>query len=94
MKFSTLIAGLLLLPALVFANPTTTTININTADSEALVDGLAGVGPEKAMAIVRYRQANGPFKQVNDLVQVKGIGENTIERNRAYITVDEQVSQP
>lgn len=92
MKFSTLIAGLLLLPALVFANPTT--ININTADSEALVDGLAGVGPEKAMAIVRYRQANGPFKQVNDLVQVKGIGENTIERNRAYITVDEQVSQP
>ncbi|VAW80318.1 hypothetical protein MNBD_GAMMA14-1111 [hydrothermal vent metagenome] len=92
MKFSTLIAGLLLLPALVFANPTT--ININTADSEALVDGLAGVGPEKAMAIVRYRQANGPFKQVNDLVQVKGIGENTIKRNRAYITVDEQVSQP
>ena len=92
MKFSTLIAGLLLLPALVFANPTT--ININTADSEALVDGLAGVGPEKAMAIVRYRQANGPFKQVNDLVQVKGIGENTIKRNRAYITVDEQASQP
>jgi len=41
MKFSTLMAGLLLLPALVFANPTT--ININTADSETLVDGLAGV---------------------------------------------------
>lgn len=91
MKLSTLMAGLLLLPVLAFANPT---ININTADSEALVDGLTGVGPEKALAIVRYRQSNGPFRQVNDLVQVKGIGEGTVERNRAYMTVGEQPSQP
>jgi len=91
MKFKTLIASLLLMPALVFANPT---ININTADSETLVDALTGVGPEKAMAIVRYRQANGPFAQVNDLVQVKGIGESTIRQNRTRMTVGEQTAKP
>lgn len=91
MKLKTLMASLLLMPMLVFAN---STININTADSETLVDGLTGVGPEKAMAIVRYRQANGPFKHVNDLVQVKGIGESTLKQNRAYMTVGEQVGQP
>jgi competence protein ComEA len=91
MSLKILMASLLLAPLLAFAN---STININTADSEALVDGLAGVGPEKAMAIVRYRQANGPFRQVSDLVQVKGIGESTVERNRAYITVGEQPDKP
>ncbi|TCK18096.1 competence ComEA-like helix-hairpin-helix protein [Thiogranum longum] len=91
MNLKTLMASLLLAPVLAFANPT---ININTADSEALVDGLTGVGPEKAMAIIRYRQTNGPFRQVNDLVQVKGIGQGTVERNRAYLSVGEQASQP
>ncbi|VAW77133.1 hypothetical protein MNBD_GAMMA15-2345 [hydrothermal vent metagenome] len=91
MKFKTFMASLLLMPALVFANPT---ININTADSETLVDALTGIGPEKAMAIVRYRQANGPFSQVNDLVQVKGIGESTIKQNRARMTVGEQLAKP
>jgi len=91
MKLKTLMASLLLMPILAFANPM---ININTADSEALVDGLAGVGPEKAMAIVRYRQANGPFRQVNDLAQVKGIGESTVKQNRAYMTVGEPAHQP
>jgi len=91
MKFKILIASLLLAPMLAFANPT---ININTADSEALVDGLTGIGPQKAQAIVRHRQTNGPFRSVNDLVQVKGIGENTVEQNRAYMTVGEQATQP
>ena len=91
MSLKTLMASLLLAPVLAFANPS---ININTADSEALVDGLTGVGPEKAMAIIRYRQTNGPFRQVNDLVQVKGIGQSTVERNRAYLTVGEQGGQP
>ena len=91
MKFKILIASLLLAPTLAFANPT---ININTADSEALVDGLTGVGPQKAQAIVRYRQTNGPFRSVSDLAQVKGIGENTVEQNRAYMTVGEQPAQP
>ena len=91
MKFRALVASLLLMPVLALANPT---ININTADSETLVDGLTGIGPEKAMAIVRYRQANGPFRQVNDLAQVKGIGESTVKQNRAYMTVGEPAGQP
>ena len=79
MNLKTLVASLLLAPVLAFAN---------------LVDGLTGVGPEKAMAIIRYRQTNGPFRQVNDLVQVKGIGQSTVERNRAYLSVGEQASRP
>ena len=91
MKLKTLMASLLFAPIMVFANPT---ININTADSEALVAGLTGVGPQKAMAIVRYRQANGPFRQASDLSQVNGIGESTVEQNRARITVEVKKPQP
>ena len=91
MKLKTLVVSLLLVPVLAFAN---SAININTADSETLVDGLTGIGPEKAMAIVRYRQANGPFQQVNELVQVRGIGESTVQKNRANITVGERDNKP
>ena len=62
-------------------------ININTADSDALVEDLVGVGPQKAMAIVRYRQAHGPFEQVDDLALVNGIGAKTVEQNRSRMTV-------
>jgi competence protein ComEA len=62
-------------------------ININTADSEALVDALNGVGPQKAMAIVRYRQQHGPFKRVEELALVDGIGEKTVQQNRSNMTV-------
>ena len=62
-------------------------LNINTADSEALVDALNGVGPQKALAIVRYRQQHGPFKRVEDLALVDGIGEKTVEQNRSNMTV-------
>ncbi len=91
MTLKTFVASLLLAPVLAFAN---SAININTADSETLVDGLTGIGPEKAMAIVRYRQTNGPFQQVSDLAQVKGIGESTIQKNRANLTVGERDSKP
>ncbi len=91
MKLKAFMASMLLAPALAFANPA---ININTADSETLVDALTGIGPEKAMAIVRYRQANGPFLQVNDLVQVKGIGESTVNQNRSRMTVGKQKGKP
>ena len=91
MKLKTLAVSLLLAPVLAFAN---SAININTADSETLVDGLTGIGPEKAMAIVRYRQSNGPFQQVNDLAQVKGIGESTVQKNRANLTVGERGNKP
>lgn len=62
-------------------------ININTADASTLQQGLANVGPLKAEAIVAYRREHGPFQSIEDLVQVKGIGTATLERNRARMTV-------
>ena len=62
-------------------------ININTADSETMVDQLVGIGPQKAMAIIRYRQKNGPFKHIDELAEVSGIGVKTIEQNRARLSV-------
>ena len=62
-------------------------LNINTADSDAMVEDLVGVGPQKAMAIVRYRQQHGPFQKVDDLALVDGIGAKTVEQNRSRMTV-------
>ena len=60
-------------------------VNINTADAAALDRVLVGVGPAKAVAIVEYRKANGPFKSAEDLAMVKGIGLSTVEQNRDRI---------
>lgn len=62
-------------------------INVNTASADALAELLTGVGPKKAEAIVAYREANGPFKVVDDLLNVKGIGQATLEKNRDRISL-------
>ena len=62
-----------------------TTININSADVETLTKQLKGIGPEKAAAIVDYREENGPFAAIEDIVLVKGIGWKTMEANRENI---------
>ena len=61
-------------------------LNVNTASSDQL-QALPGIGPKKADAIVSYRSANGPFQQVDDLVQVKGIGPKTLDKLRPLVTV-------
>lgn len=71
----------LTMPLLAYAGP----VNVNTADAETISAELQGVGLSKAMAIVDYRNAHGPFKSVDDLTLVKGIGERTVEINRANI---------
>src|ERR1700744_4430926 len=59
-----------------------TAVNINTADAQTLADSLDGIGLSKAQAIVAQREANGPYKNVDELAQVKGISAALIERNR------------
>ena len=68
-------------------------VNVNTADAETLSAELKGVGITKAIAIVEYRKANGPFKSAEELAKVKGIGARTVELNKENILVDEAVSK-
>lgn len=63
----------------------TAPININTADAKTIETALVGVGTKTAKAIVDYRAKHGPFKSVDDLSKVKGIGAKLIEKNRANI---------
>ena len=88
MKRTPLFATLVLLFSLVtgFAYAQDAAININTADVAPLAS-LNGIGQSKAEAIVAYREANGPFAVTADLANVKGIGERTIEKNAARLTV-------
>jgi competence protein ComEA len=61
--------------------------DINVADVAQLSENLKGIGPAKALAIVEFRAANGPFTSVEDLLAVKGIGPKTLENIRGYISV-------
>lgn len=61
-------------------------VNINKADMQGLTS-LPGIGPAKAEAIISYREENGGFKSVQDLMEVTGIGEKTFEKLETYITV-------
>ena len=71
------------MPLWAFAGP----VDINTADAETISTELKGVGLTKAKAIVDYREKHGPFKSPDDLSLVKGIGDRTVEINRANIRV-------
>lgn len=62
-------------------------ININTAD-EATLTSLKGIGPAKAKEIIDYRQKNGPFKTVDDLVKVKGLGDKIVSQLRDQLSVE------
>ncbi|QNG98976.1 ComEA family DNA-binding protein [Pseudomonas sediminis] len=64
------------------------TVNLNTADADTLQRELAGIGATKAQAIVAYREADGNFASVDELLEVKGIGEATLDKNRDKLMVD------
>ena len=65
---------------------TTELVNINTASLEEL-DTLPGIGPTTAQKIVEYREQNGPFVSIEDIINVSGIGPGTYERLKDLITV-------
>jgi competence protein ComEA len=63
-------------------------IDINRAEPW-LMEALSGIGETRAQAIVDYRNENGPFKRIEDLLKVKGIGKGTFDKIKDYITVSD-----
>jgi competence protein ComEA len=61
-------------------------VNINTATADEL-ESLHGVGPKKAQAIINYRQKNGSFQRLEDLMKVSGIGPKTFTDNKDRLTI-------
>ena len=78
-----------LLAAVLAGTPATAadTIDINSATAEELAAVMTGVGLKKAMAIVAFRDENGPFATIEDLVRVSGIGTATLDKNRQRLSV-------
>ena len=64
-----------------------TRVSINSASAEDFARVMNGVGLKKAQAIVSYREEYGPFKTVDDLKQVPGMGSSLVERNLAVLTL-------
>jgi competence protein ComEA len=62
-------------------------VNVNAATAEEL-SLLPGVGPAKAQAIIAYRKEHGGFKKVEDLSEVKGIGQKALERMRPHVALE------
>jgi len=79
----TLLAVCLLIPTLLFAE----TVNINTADKEALMTSIKGIGEKRAEAIIAYREQNGSFKSVEELAEVRGVGPSIVEKNMDNLSV-------
>lgn len=80
---TSLICGALLFNPAIASEP----VDINTASAQELALNLNGIGSSKAAAIIAYREENGGFRHIDDLVNVKGIGLTTIEKNRELILV-------
>ncbi|WCM53083.1 helix-hairpin-helix domain-containing protein [Pseudomonas sp. WJP1] len=63
-------------------------VDLNKADAPTLQRELSGVGEAKALAIVAYRESNGPFVSVDELLEVKGIGKALLDKNREKLQVN------
>src|SRR5215213_1332274 len=68
------------------AAPAIATVNLNTATS-AQLEGLPRVGAKAAQRIIEYRQKNGGFKKIEELMNVKGFGEKSFLKLKPYLTV-------
>jgi competence protein ComEA len=79
-----LLVGMLVAPVFLMAAEK---INLNTATLEELMT-LDRIGPKYAQRIIDYRETNGPFENIEDIMKVKGIGAKTFEANKDKITVE------
>ena len=68
-------------------------VNVNTASAEEIAENLNGVGLSKAALIVEYREANGPFAHADELINVKGIGVRTVDKNKDMILLQSAAAQ-
>jgi competence protein ComEA len=92
--FATLLTAVLAIPAIVFAQQAApaaadkpaATVNINTATATELV-ALPGIGPKLAQRIIDYREKNGGFKKLEDLMSVQGIGEKNFLKLKNRLTI-------
>ena len=64
----------------------TAIVNLNTASATDL-EGLPGIGAKTATRILEYRQKNGPFKKIEELMNVRGVGEKNFLKLKPQITV-------
>lgn len=86
----TLILGLLILfSPLCFAD----TVDINAADASVLAEKINGVGPDRAQAIIDYRNEHGPFGSVEDLALVQGIGFKIVAKNRDKLSIGKELQK-
>ncbi|MCU1733968.1 MULTISPECIES: ComEA family DNA-binding protein [unclassified Pseudomonas] len=81
-------AGASLSEAMVVELPVAEKLNLNSADAPTLQRELSGIGKTKAQAIINYRERNGDFASVDELLEVEGIGKALVDRNRDKITVN------
>ena len=65
------------------------TVDINSADAQTIAKYVKGVGPSRAESIVKYRDAHGGFKDVTELMKIKGIGDRIVAMNKDILVVGE-----
>lgn len=73
----------LIAPLAALAGP----VDLNSADAATLAKELDGIGMARAQAIVEYRERNGKFRSVDEMLNVKGIGPSVLEQNKANLQV-------
>ena len=92
-QFKTNAKLLFLLGTLFGSVATAGPVNINTASAEVLAENIVGVGPVLADQIIVYRLAIGGFSHVDELLEVPGIGEKTLQNNIENIVIDGKLPQ-
>ena len=92
MKYSILAALALstVLSSSILAKPADCKVNINTATASEISECLDGIGKKKAEGVIAYREQKGKFEKPEQLANVPGIGEKTVERNRSKIVIEEE----